>query len=179
MDIPLILLFVAAPIGAFDVIYFHLWKFRLFERPESVKEETTHILRGYLVPVATGILLLGQPEGLWFWLVFALFALDGLNSFLDVIFEPGSRAPRIVPPAELAVHFLGISLLTAAWTSFVLSGWETRLNTTALTAHTESVLPESFFQFGFVGLAGAIALATFEAALFVRSFRRRTRVADQ
>ncbi len=179
MDIPLILLFVAAPIGAFDVIYFHLWKFRLFERPESVKEETTHILRGYLVPVATGIMLLGRPEGLWFWLVVALFALDGLNSFLDVIFEPGSRAPRIVPPAELAVHFLGISLLSAAWTSFVLGGWEMRLNTTGLTAHTGSVLPDSFFQFGFIGLAGAMALATFEAGLFLRAVRRRTRAASQ
>lgn len=179
MDIPLILLFVAAPIGALDVIYFHLWKFRLFERPESVKEETTHILRGYLVPVATGILLLGQPEGRWFWVVFALFALDGLNSFLDVIFEPGSRAPRIVPPAELAVHFLGISLLTAAWTSFVLSGWETRLNATALTSHTGSVLPDSFFQFGFIGLAGAMALATFELGLFVRALRRRAQAASQ
>jgi len=164
---------VAAPIGAFDVIYFHLWKFRLFERPESVKEETTHILRGYLVPVATGILLLGRPEGLWFWLVFALFALDGLNSFLDVIFEPGSRAPRIVPPAELAVHFLGISLLSAAWTSFVLGGWETRLNPTAITARGDSVLPDSFFQFGFIGLAGAMALATFEAVLFIRALNRR------
>ncbi len=173
MDIPLIVLLTAAPLGAFDVIYFHLWKFRLFERPESVKEEITHLLRGYLVPVATGILLLGRPEGGWFWLVFGLFVFDGLNSLLDVIFEPASRAPRIVPPTELSVHFFGMSLMGAAFATFILSGWDARHHATALTPHTGSFLPDSFFRLGFVGLAGAIALATFEAFLFLRASKRR------
>ena len=173
MDIPLIILLTAGPIGAVDVIYFHLWKFRLFERPESVKEEITHLLRGYLVPVATGILLLGRPEGGWFWLVFALFVFDGLNSLLDVIFEPASRAPRIVPPAELSVHFFGVSLMGAAFATFMLSGWGARHHATALTPHTGSFLPDAIFLLGFFGLAGATGLASFEAYLFIRAIRRR------
>ena len=176
MDIPLIILLTAGPIGAVDVIYFHLWKFRLFERPESVKEEITHLLRGYLVPVATAILLLGRPEGAGFWLVFGVFAFDALNSLLDVVLEPASRAPRIVPPAELSVHFFGMSLMGAAFAIFILSGWGMRNHATALTPHTGSFLPDSFFRLGFVGLAGAFALATFEAFLFVRAIRRRALV---
>ncbi len=173
MDIPLIVLLTAGPLGALDVIYFHLWKFRLFERPESVKEEITHLFRGYLVPIATGILLLGRPEGAWFWLVFGLFAFDGLNTLLDVVFEPASRAPRIVPPKELAIHFLGTTLMGAAWATFILNGWDGRFRPTALAPYTTTVLPESFFRLGFIGLAGAIALATFEGFLFVRAIRRR------
>jgi hypothetical protein len=173
VDLPLIILLTAGPIGAVDVIYFHLWKFRLFERPESVKEEITHLLRGYLVPVATGILLLGNPEGAWFWVIFGLFAFDSLNSLLDVIFEPASRRPRIVPPAELAVHFFGISLMGAAFATFVAGGWHARHHAMALTAHTGSVLPDSLFRLGFIGLAGAFALATFEAFLFMRAIKRR------
>lgn len=173
MDIVLLILLTAAPIGAFDVIYFHLWKFRLFERPESVKEEVTHLFRGYLVPIATLFMLLGRPEGGWFWLVFALFAFDGLNSLLDVIFEPGSRSPRIVPPTELAVHFVGITSMGAAFAIFLVSGWATRNHPTALTSYDSSFLPDSIFRFGFVGLAGAFVLATFEAFLFIRAVRRR------
>jgi|GEM_PF-6272107 hypothetical protein len=33
--LPLILLAIAAPIGAVDMLYFHLWKFRLFASPDA------------------------------------------------------------------------------------------------------------------------------------------------
>ena len=91
MDLALVVLLIAGPVGAIDVIYFHLWKFRLFEQPQSVKEEITHVLRGFLAPTATLILLLGHPQGFWFWTVAGLFAIDTVNSLLDVVFEPNSR----------------------------------------------------------------------------------------
>lgn len=171
------ILLVAGPLGATDVIYFHLWKFRLYERPESVKEETTHLLRGVLVPSVTGILLLGHPEGSWFWLVAALFAFDALNTLLDVIFEPASRSPRIVPPAELAVHFLGTTLMGAAWAIFMVAGWGTRLNTTAIRERGASFIPDWSLGLGYVALIGAFALVLFEASLFVRAILRRRTLA--
>ena len=180
MEFPLLILLSAAPVGAFDVIYFHLWKFRLFKRPESFKEEITHLLRGVLVPAITGILLLGQPEGKWFWFVMLLFALDTLNSFLDVIFEPGSRAPRGVPPTELAVHFVGITSMGAAWATFVLAGWQARLHSSVLRLHAVDFLPHWFLTFAAMGVLGAFLLAIFEAALFVRALKQRSnnRVAE-
>jgi hypothetical protein len=174
MDLTLVILLTAAPVGAFDVVYFHLWKFRLFERPESVKEEITHILRGFLVPTLTGILLLGRPEGTWFWAILALFAFDSLNTFLDVIYEPGSRAPRGVPPTELGVHFAGTTAMGAAIATFIISGWGGRLHPTGLRPHVGSFLPDWFFTFAYVGLIAAFLLAIFEAALFARALKSRS-----
>ena len=126
-----------------------------------------------LVPAATGILLLGRPSGLWFWVVAALFAFDALNTLLDVMFEPASRAPRIVPPAELAVHFLGTSLMGAAWAVFMVAGWDARLGPTAIAPRGESFLPEWMLLLGYGALLGAFALVTFEALLFARAVLRR------
>jgi len=166
----------AAPFGAFDVIYFHLWKFRLFERRESFKEEITHLMRGLLVPMLTLILIMGRPEGAWFWVVVGLFALDSLNSFLDVIFEPASRAPRGVPPTELAIHFVGISSMGAAWAVFMVSGWAARLQLTGLKPHTGSILPEWFFDFGYVGVAAAFLMVICEGGLCAKALTRRARL---
>lgn len=164
---------VAAPFGAFDVIYFHLWKFRLFERPESVKEEITHILRGFLVPAMMAVLLIGRPEGSWFWLVFGLFLIDTFNTLLDVVFEPGSRAPRIVPPSELSIHFIGTTMMGAAFATFLLAGWEARHHATALAPHTGSILPAWFFSFGYGGILTAFAIVIFETSLFARALKKR------
>ena len=176
-DLALAILLTAGPLGATDVIYFHLWKFRLFERPESVKEELTHIARGVLVPAATGLLLLGRPSGLWFWVVAALFAVDALNTLLDVMFEPASRAPRIVPPAELAVHFTGTTLMGAAWAVFMVAGWDARLGPTAIVPRGESFLPAWSLLLGYGALVGAFALVAFEATLFARAVIRRRSLA--
>ncbi|HXI25826.1 MAG TPA: hypothetical protein VNG71_18355 [Pyrinomonadaceae bacterium] len=173
MELTLIILLSAAPIGAFDVIYYHLWKFRLFERPESFKEEITHILRGLLAPTLGGIVLIGRPAGLWFWVVVALFACDTINSLVDVMLEPASRLPRTVPPLELASHFIGTTSTGAAWAVFMLSGWGTRSLPNALMPYTHSFLPSWFFPLAFGTLFAAYSLLFFEAFLFTRAILRR------
>jgi hypothetical protein len=173
LDISLVVLLVAGPIGAIDVIYFHLWKFRLFERPESMKEEITHLIRGVVAPTTTGILLLGHPQGLWFWAVAALFAFDALNSVLDVIFEPYSRSPRGVPPSELAIHFVGTSLMGAAWALAMALGWNARVQPSAIVPRTESFLPDWGITLGFLAVGAAYVLAIVEAALCIRAIARR------
>jgi hypothetical protein len=173
MDITLYLLLSAGPVGAFDVIYFHLWKFRLYRRPESTKEEITHLCRALLFPIGLGILLYGRPSGLWFWVVAGLFAYDALNSLLDVIFEPASRAPLQVPPTELADHFIGTTMMGAAWATFMLAEWGRRLETTALKPHIDSSIPDWVFSLGYLALAMSVAVLLFEAALFARALLKR------
>ena len=174
-DLALFILMVDAPIGAIDVIYFHLWKFRLYQRPESVREEITHILRAFLVPAAAAILLLGRPQGMWYWAVAALFALDTANSLLDVLVEPGSRAPRGVPLPEIAVHFLGTTSMGAAWAAFMWGGWETRFAPTAIAPRVNSFIPDWSIDLSFLALYGAFGLAFLETFLFARAvLRRRT-----
>lgn len=178
MDIPLIILLAAGPIGAVDGIYFHLWKFRLYERPESVKEEITHIIRGFLVPGIIAILLLGHPEGFWYWTVGALFAIDSFNTLLDVIFEPYSRAPRIVPRAELAIHYVGTSMMGAAWATFLIMGWDTRHEITGIVQRTNSFLPDWLITIGFFAVAVAFGNLILETFLFSRAVARRSAQID-
>ena len=93
---------------------------------------------------------------------------------MSVLVEPASRAPRSVPPLELAVHFIGITAMGAAIATYIIAGSQDRLYDTALVPHEATFLPGWFFKFAFIGLIGAFALALFEATLFARAIRRRS-----
>src|SRR5438045_8897259 len=101
---------------------------------QSLREEMTHLARGLVMPAIIVLLIIGRPEGRMFWLVAALFLIDAINSLIDVIVEPGSRAPIGVPPEELAVHFVGTTAIGAAWAVFLIAGWPARLHQTAIPA---------------------------------------------
>jgi len=172
MHYALYLMLVAAPFGAFDVLYFHLWKFRLYERRQSRGEEWTHLLRGLTVPAIVVLLMIGKPQGGMFWLVAALFFVDTINSLVDVMVEPGSRAPIGVPPEELAVHFIGTTAMGAAWATFLISGWPARLLPTGL-ASWNGAIPEWLRRGAAPGVVGSFLLFAFEALLFFRANARR------
>jgi len=170
MQIPLLLLLAAGPVGAIDVLYFHIWKFRLYARPQSAREHAAHLMRGVLAPTIFAILLVGRPEGACFWLVAALFAADTINSLVDTLLEPASRAPIGVPPAELALHFIGASVMGAAWAAFMIAGWDAR-NAPALL-RVQAALPQPVAVAAWAGVAAAVALFALEAALFLRARSR-------
>ena len=175
MRTALIILFVAGPVGALDVVYFHIWKFRLYRRAQSRREEVTHLIRGIMVPAIFGALLAGRPEGTLFLAVAATFLLDTLNSLIDVMVEPRSRASLGgVPPAELAVHFIGTSLMSAAFVTFLLDGWRSRHAAAALVRWPAGALPWWFITMARGALLTAAFLVIFEAALAWRWRARAT-----
>jgi hypothetical protein len=169
MSITLMILLTAGMVGAVDVLYFHIWKFRLYSRPQSVKEEITHLFRALIYPLGLGLLLLGWPKGGWFWVVGALFALDLLNNLIDGRFEPSSRVPLVVPATELMTHYAGTTLFGAAWATFMLMGWSGRLEPTALQPYPEGALPNLVYWSGLLSLTGALILFLLESTLFVRA----------
>ncbi|HYM61300.1 MAG TPA: hypothetical protein VEZ11_10440 [Thermoanaerobaculia bacterium] len=169
MQVALWLLLAAGPIGAIDVVYFHIWKFRLYSRPQSRWEEICHLVRGAVVPAIFAALLLGRPEGAAFWIVAAIFALDTANSLIDTMIEPASRAPIGVPPAELAVHFIGATLMGAAWATFLIAGWPGRNATTAIVRWAAGTLPAWLPPLAWGGLAIGVLLVIFEAGLVARA----------
>lgn len=103
----LTVLALLAPIGAIDVLYYHLYRFRLFERRESFTEQLTHLVRhvaflGAVALLARGVTPATDP------LVLALLTIDLLNSALDVWLEHRSRASLGgLPRGEYFLHFLG------------------------------------------------------------------------
>jgi hypothetical protein len=172
MHLALWLLLIAGPIGATDVLYFHLWKFKLYRRPQSRKEELTHLIRGAAVPAIFAMLLLGRPEGRYFWIVAALFFFDTINSLLDVMIEPASRASLGgVPPAELAVHFIGTSMMGAAWATFMIAGWATRTAPPTLAHWAPGTFPSWLASMAWGAVGMSVLLVLFEAAL-VMKYRR-------
>lgn len=79
-------------LGAVDLFYFHIWKYRLHTRPESRYEHKLHMAFAFLmVPLA--YLLYYQNFGgwaLWAGLFFVIAALT--TEMLDVFSEGDSRA---------------------------------------------------------------------------------------
>lgn len=177
MQLPLLILLTVAPIGAIDVLYFHIWKFRLYARPQSSREHVAHLFRAFLAPSLFALLLVGRPEGACFWLVAALFAADTINSLIDVMLEPASRAPLGVPPAELAIHFIGATAMGAAWATFMAAGWATRNAPAALRPSAD--IPYAVAALAWSGVGLAFALLLLESVLFARARvgHRRSRLA--
>jgi len=168
MSLPLVLLVAIAPVGAFDMLYFHLWKFRLFASPASRAETLTHVLRSLVFAALAWTLAHYRPQGAWFWAVAALFAIDFLNSLIDVAIEPRSRAARGgVPTAEALIHNTGTTALGAIAALFVTDGWHARLLPTALRPVTH---PDFLVLQAELIAASGILLATLELALLISSW---------
>lgn len=118
MNLPLVLLVATGTLGAFDVLYYHLYRFRLFARRGSAAEEATHLIRhltflGILALLASGVQSAAADR-----VLLVLFAVDLVNSTADILLEPASRADLGgVPATETLVHVgssfgLGATLAT-------------------------------------------------------------------
>ncbi|HEX7154268.1 MAG TPA: hypothetical protein VF618_22460 [Thermoanaerobaculia bacterium] len=144
----------------------------MYKRPQSRREELTHLVRGAMVPAIFAVLLLGRPQGTLFWIVAALLVIDTMNSLIDVMIEPASRAPIGVPPAELAIHFIGTTMMGGALAIYLITGWPTRNAPSALVPWPAGTFPTWLPQMAWGALATGVVLVLFEASLVVRYARR-------
>jgi hypothetical protein len=157
MSLPLLLLVLVAPIGAIDMLYFHLWKYRLYASPRSRGETVTHILRSITVAALAWVLAHYRPMGTWFWAIGALFVIDFVNSVIDVAIEPRSRAALGgVPAAESVIHTVGTTALGAIAALYFSHGWQDRLLPTALTSTTGDLSPWLVLQGELVAVSGVL-----------------------
>jgi hypothetical protein len=169
-DLPLLLMCIVAPIGAFDAIYFHLWRFRLYRAPSARCEEATHLVRGIIFTLVAGLLTFSRPEGAWFWVVASLIVLDFLNNLADVYVEGPSREPLGgLPRLEYIVHIIGASSVGAIAVAFLLVYWPNRLSVTALAP---AALPPWLWWQGLFLVVGGVVMVGLELFLFSRSILR-------
>jgi hypothetical protein len=119
VNLPLTIMTATAAVGAVDVLYFHLYRFRLYAQPGSVAEEVTHLCRHAIFLTLLMALSSGGRSAAQDALVFGLVALDLVNGAVDVLLERTSRNPLGgLPPVESLVHFLssfGMGLAVAAY----------------------------------------------------------------
>ncbi len=78
-------------LGAVDLFYFHLWKYKLHTRPESRFEHKLHMAFAFLMVPVAGLLYYQNFGGyaLWAGVVFVVAAL--LTELADVVPENDSR----------------------------------------------------------------------------------------
>jgi hypothetical protein len=156
---------VVSLLGAIDVLYFHLYRFRLYRQPGSVAEELTHLVRGAIFVAVLAVMLFsdGSP-GAMMWLV-ALAGLDLANSAVDVLLERGSREPLGgLPSLEYLLHVMssfGLGTAVATMWIFGRDGF-------VPLAHDRFTLWRGV---GMMALAGG--LVVLEAALFARAIAER------
>ncbi|MFV8751467.1 hypothetical protein ACNOYE_13060 [Nannocystaceae bacterium ST9] len=119
MTTTLLILCSLAPIAAIDVLYYHIYRFRLYAQDSSVGEQLTHLLRHATILAIVALLGSGVRSPWADASLLALFAFDLINSAADVWLEPRSRAPLGgLPRGEYFLHFLGIfgtGLATASY----------------------------------------------------------------
>lgn len=167
--LPLAILAFVAPIGAFDAIYYHLYRLRLYARPSSRAETATHVARGVIIGSAALLLAFYEPRGAWFVVVALLLGLDFANNVVDVLLEPRSRAAiGGLPPMEYAIHIVGATASGAITGAFLAVAWPlVRLPTELAPANLPAWLSWNATLTG----TGALVLALVECALVARATR--------
>ena len=168
---PLAIMSFVAPIAAIDVLYFHLYKLRLYAHRTSQLETVTHLIRALLFGAAALLLTHREPHGAWFWVITGLAAADLLNNLADVILEPRSRAPLGgLPPLEYVIHIVGATasgVIAGAW---AIGAWPLAALPTELAPPGE--VPGWLAANGHALYAGAAAMLVGEATLLIRAMLR-------
>lgn len=165
MLIAAILLGLFGLVALTDGVVFHMWKYRLHERPESRTEHLLHTANGALFPLQIYLMFCVRPEGGWLWLLTATIALSFLLEVVDVFAERASRLELGgLSSLEYAMHF-GMSGLRAAAVAVFYSTYEA----SAFAAPAALLpVPDFFRAFGALMLLPSIAIAALHLFLCVR-----------
>jgi hypothetical protein len=165
--IPILLMLLASPLGAFDVLYFHIFKFRLYARPESRTETLTHLMRSILFLASLILLVLYEPHGVWFWAVGSLFVFDFINNLADVYLEAQSRKQLGgLPLAESMIHIVGTTFAGAISISYFVLGARFSHLPTALIEQDVGALHILVYVQAILSVFGGLAVTALESYLY-------------
>jgi hypothetical protein len=77
-------------LATYDGFYLHIWKYKLFNREESIFEHKTHTIRAILFPLIIWFLFINNDE-ISFWIGLVLVLLDLIVLGIDAYSEKDSR----------------------------------------------------------------------------------------
>jgi hypothetical protein len=105
MEAPLWLLICYGSVGAIDVIYNHLYRYRLYAHASSFTEHISHTFLTLGLTLTVAMLVFVEMGRLGFTIFLSIQVLALLNTLWDVSIEPASRAPLGgLPPQEYFLH---------------------------------------------------------------------------
>ena len=118
MAVPTYLLFALGLLGATDIAIYHSVSHGIRDHPDSRHELIVHSLRG---PTYAALVLLipnVAMQGVFFWLLMGLFALDVVISLVDFALERHSREfLGGLPSGEYVLHTIIAMVFGALVTS--------------------------------------------------------------
>lgn len=161
-------------LATYDGFYLHLWKYRLFDREESLFEHKTHTIRAILFPLIVWLIFINESNFLLFITGIALVVLDIVVLAIDAYSEKESRSfmgglptwEYIVHLFANAFHFSAIILVLALRLN-ILEG--------ALVFEETQTLSTAYELFQFIAvntIPGAIFLALLHVALMIKKPRK-------
>jgi hypothetical protein len=86
-----VLFFVFLAIAAVDGFFFHIYRYRLFRRPDSQLEHAMHTANAAILPLCTAPLLLAEVHGAWLWAAVGVNVAAFVIESVDVASEKTSR----------------------------------------------------------------------------------------
>ena len=102
-----IVLLLLGALGAFDIAYFHWHVCKLGSRHESRVEMSLHVARGFLYALQFVLVPNVVFRGWWYAAFVALFAVDAVVAWADVVCEPASRRSQGgLPTGEYFMHIV-------------------------------------------------------------------------
>lgn len=164
------LLCVFALLGAFDVGYFHLYRFRLYRVPSSRGAHLTHVVRAGLFIAALSWAMVVKAEGAFSLGLPLIMLVDFVNAMADVLLEPSSRS-RLggLPPLEYAMHMAAM-FVSGAIAALAIVDCAARLSGPARLSLAVLDVPAPALAIGCQALGVAVALLLVEVAGCLRSF---------
>jgi len=148
-------------LATYDGFYLHIWKYRLFDRDESLFEHKTHTVRAILFPLIVWLLFIKETSSIAFGLGTLLVILDIIVLAIDAYHEKESRSfMGGLPTWEYIVHLFANSFHFAAIILVFAIRLDVQDSTLIFVDHHVASQSYKLFQFVSVNvIPGAIVLA--------------------
>ncbi|MBI2825387.1 MAG: hypothetical protein HYX69_11940 [Planctomycetia bacterium] len=167
------LLTIVGLVGSIDVLFYHIYKLRLYRQREAMWENLTHLTRALLFGVMMLTVIHLRASG-WLWFIYPLLlGFELTNTMIDVTMEPYTRRNLGgLPPVEYILHvFLsictGAALASVVWGTYTMI-WEPTGIAIATVPVGSMVLLGAYWA-----VLVSFGMFTFELVGFLRLFRTR------
>jgi len=157
-------------LATYDGFYLHIWKYRLFDREESLFEHKTHTVRAILFPLIVWLLFINDNNLSMFLAGIVLLVLDIIVLGMDAYHEKESRSfMGGLPKWEYIVHLFS----NAFHFSAIIAVLALRLKVSdgALLFAETSEVSAAYDVFQFIAvntIPGAIILAVLHFVLIIK-----------
>lgn len=168
MIVAFYVLSLAGAFGAFDVFYYHIYRARLWSRPQSVYENITHAIRALLFAVFFVLIVHVEARGTWWLLYPAICAVEMTNSFIDCALEKSSRLDLGgLDAGEYLLHVLLSIMMGAIVTAMLMSTYPAYAEASYIGWRTLDVPPMMIYGSN-LGAVMAVGFFFFEGSGVLR-----------